>query len=146
MVAFGHAPPANRIRTTHARGHVDVSRLVGPSGRSHSQVVLVQKFTLVSFFAQTTKPVFTDQVVERMSDLMFVRTVVAQRTMSFPKCLAERTVGIQTEAMFPFEKVGEAELISGRRRTRIPEYRRMTIHGCGHSRSRSELHGQRWHR
>ncbi len=97
------------------------NRLVGPSGRSHSQVVLMQKFALVSFFAQATEPVFTYQVVERMGDLMFVRTVVTQGTMSFPKCLAERTVGIQTESMFPLEKVGEAELISGRCLTRIPD-------------------------
>lgn len=71
----------------------------------------MQEFTLVSFFAQATQPVFTDKVVERMSNLVLVRAVVAEWTVPFPKRLAEGTVGIQSEAMFAFEELGEAKLI-----------------------------------
>lgn len=71
----------------------------------------MQKFALVSFFAQTPQPVFTHKVVERMSNLVLVRAVIAEWAMSFPKSLAKWAVGIHTKAILPFEKVGEAELI-----------------------------------
>lgn len=74
----------------------------------------MQEFALVSFFAQATQPMFTHEVVERISDLVLVRAIVTEWTMSFPKCLAKGPVGIQPKAMFPFEKFREAKLICWR--------------------------------
>ena len=64
---------------------------------------------------------FTHQVVERMSDLVLVRAVIAERAVPFSKRLAKGAVGIQPKAMFSFEEFREAKLICWRRLLGVAE-------------------------
>lgn len=54
-----------------------------------------------------------DEVVVVMIS-MFVRTKVPQRAETLAVCLTDWSVGIEAEAVFAFEKVGEGELIGWR--------------------------------
>ena len=51
------------------------------------------------------------QVVEGVSDLVFVWTGVAQRAVTLTKSLAVWTTRIKAESIFPFKKVGEGEVV-----------------------------------
>ncbi len=47
----------------------------------------MKEFALIAFFAETAQPVLADETVERVVDLVFVRAVLAQGTMSFAESL-----------------------------------------------------------
>lgn len=114
MVTFWHATSIELISTADTGIHVMYPCPCSGKLKNeifHSQIVLMQKFALISFFAQAPQPMFTHKVIERMGNLVLVRTVIAEWAMSFPKRLAKWPVGIHTKAIFSFEKVGEAELI-----------------------------------
>ena len=72
----------------------------------------MQKLALIAFFAQSSQPVFADEVVEGVGCLMLVRTSVTQRAVSFAESLAIWTAGIKAETVFASEEVGEGEVIS----------------------------------
>ena len=71
---------------------------------------------------------FADQVVEGMSDLMFVGTGIAKRAMAFSKGLAIRTAGIKAESILTFEEVAKGKMVLRRQRRRHKRWSSM-IHG-----------------
>lgn len=77
----------------------------------------MQEFALIPFLAQSSQPVFADEIVEGMGDAVLVRTGIPKRTVPFSEGLAEGPVGVKAEAILPLEKVGESEVV-GRRRLR----------------------------
>ena len=73
----------------------------------------MQVIALVTLLTETFQPVLADEVVVVMI-AVFIRTKVAQRAETLPVCLTYWSVGIETEAIFAFEKLGEGELITWR--------------------------------
>lgn len=70
----------------------------------------MKEFALIALFAETAQPVLADETVERVVDLVFVRAVLAQGTMSFAESLTYGTTRVETEPVFAFEEVGEGEV------------------------------------
>lgn len=70
----------------------------------------MQVVTLVAFLAETFQPMLADEIVIVMV-AVFIRTKISQRAKTLAVCLTGWPVGIETEAVFSFEEVGESELI-----------------------------------
>ena len=54
---------------------------------------------------------FTDQIIERMSDLMFVQAGIPQRTVPLAKSFAVWAGGIETESILALQKIGKGEVV-----------------------------------
>ena len=80
---------------------------------SGPDVVFVQVVALVTFLAEAFQPVLADEVVVVVV-AVFVGTEVAQRAEALAIRLADWAIGIETEAVFAFEEVGEGELVGWR--------------------------------
>lgn len=70
----------------------------------------MQVVALVAFFAETFEPVLADEVVVVVV-AVFVGTEVAQGAEALAIRLADWAVGVETEAVFAFEEVGEGEVV-----------------------------------
>ena len=81
--------------------------------RPCADVVFVQVVALVALFAEPFQPVLADEVVVVVV-AVFVGAEVTQRAEALAVCLADRSVGIETEAVFAFEEVGEGEIVGWR--------------------------------
>ena len=77
---------------------------------SSANVVFVQVIALVALFAEALEPVLADEVVVVVV-AVFVRTEVAERAETLTVCLADRSVGVEAEAVFALEEVGEGEVV-----------------------------------
>lgn len=73
----------------------------------------MQVIALIAFFAEAFQPVLADEVVVVMI-AVFVGTKVAQRAEALAIRLADWSVGIETEAVFAFEEIGEGEIVGWR--------------------------------
>ena len=76
-------------------------------------VVFVQVIALVALLAEAFQPVLADEVVVVVVAVL-VGTVIAQRAEALAVRLTYWSVGVETEAVFAFEEVGEGEVV-GRR-------------------------------
>lgn len=70
----------------------------------------MEELALITFLAETAKPMFTYEAVERVIDLVFVGAVVTQRTVAFSEGFAWGAVGVESESVFSSEEVGEGEV------------------------------------
>ena len=93
-------------RPSYQGGGEGVGKMAGGS----LQIIFVKEFALIALFAETAQPVLADETVERVVDLVFVRAVLAQRTMSLAEGLAYGAIGVEAEPVFSFEEVGEGEV------------------------------------
>ena len=56
--------------------------------KANLQVVFMQELALISLLTESSQPMFTHKVVERMRDLMFVWTGIAEWAVAFPEGFA----------------------------------------------------------
>ena len=80
--------------------------------RPGADVVLVQVVALVALFAEALEPVLADEVVVVVI-AVFVGAEVAERAETLTIRLADWSVGVEAEAVFAFEEVGEGEVVGG---------------------------------
>ena len=78
--------------------------------RPGTDVVLVQVVALVALFAEALEPVLADEVVVVVVAVS-VRAEVAEGAEALAVCLADWSVGVEAEAVFAFEEVGEGEVV-----------------------------------
>ena len=78
--------------------------------RPGADVVLVQVVALVALFAEAFEPVLADEVVVVVV-AVFVGAEVAEGAEALAVRLANWSIGVEAEAVFAFEKVGEGEVV-----------------------------------
>lgn len=78
--------------------------------RPRAYVVFVQVVALVALFAETFEPVLADEVVVVLVAVA-VGTLVPQRTESLAVGLTDWSVGVEAEAVFASQEVGEGEFV-----------------------------------
>lgn len=68
----------------------------------------MQIIALVTLLTETFQPVLANKIVVVMV-AVFIRTQIAQWAEALAVCLTDRSVRIETEAVFAFEEVGEGK-------------------------------------